>query len=306
MTAAPAPASGADRDPPAVDLWPSRDAVVGETHVRRALPQRGRRTVGAWCFIDHMGPLPTDATPGGIGPHPHAGLHTVTWLVEGELLHRDSLGSEQAIRPGQLNLMTAGHGVSHAEEPTGRRGGGLHGVQLWVAQPETTRHGAPAFEHHPDLPEVELGSAVATVLAGEVAGAVSPARRDTDLVGLDLRFRSGATEVPLVPSFEHALVVIEGAVRCEGRTVVPGQLAYLGPGRDELVLSASAEARLLLVGGEPFESPLAMWWNFVGRSRDELAEAGAQWNAGSQRFGDTGSLMGRIPAPPAPWTSPSP
>ncbi len=290
---------------PMVDVRPSRETVVGDTRVRRALPQRGRRTVGAWCFIDHMGPVPAGLPPGGIGPHPHTGLHTVTWLVQGELLHRDSLGSEQAIRPGQLNLMTAGHGVSHAEEPTGRHGDGLHGVQLWVAQPEATRHDGPAFEHHSTLPQVELGAARATVLVGALADVTSPARRDTELVGLDLRLAVGSAELPLVPSFEHALVVLEGAVRVGGRTVSPGQLAYLGPGREELGISAVGETRLLLVGGAPFESHVTMWWNFVGRSRDEVGEAGRQWNAGSDRFGDTGSSMARVPAPPEPWAAPS-
>jgi redox-sensitive bicupin YhaK (pirin superfamily) len=285
----------------AVEVRPSREAVVGDTAVRRALPQRGRRTVGAWCFIDHMGPLNPGATPGGIGPHPHMGLHTVTWLIEGELLHRDSLGSEQTIRPGQLNLMTAGHGVSHAEEPTGHHGGGLHGVQLWVAQPEATRHGRPAFEHHADLPQVALGGgARATVLVGALEDATSPARRDTELIGVELRL-AGRTALPLEPGFEHALVVLEGAVLVEGVAVAPGELAYLGPGPDELVLAATGATRLLLVGGVPFESPVTMWWNFVGRSRDEVAAAGRQWNAGSDRFGETGSAMGRIPAPAVPW-----
>jgi len=293
-------------DPPEpLEVRPSREAVVGDTRVRRAIPQRGRRTVGAWCFLDHMGPLSPETTPGGIGPHPHTGLHTVTWLIEGELLHRDSLGSEQAIRPGQLNLMTAGHGVSHAEEPTGRHGGGLHGVQLWVAQPESTRHDTPAFEHHADLPQPELGAVRVTVLVGELGGAVSPARRDTELVGADLQLGVGSTGLPLEPSFEHALVVLEGAVVVEGRSVVPGALAYLAPGRDELGLSVGGSARVLLVGGVPFESPVTMWWNFVGRSHDEVAEAGRQWNAGSERFGDTGSAMARIAAPAVPWSDPA-
>src|SRR6187397_302254 len=149
--------------PPCVEVTDSRHASIGALEVSRALPHRARRTVGAWCFLDHM--LPTTADV-GIGPHPHIGLHTVTWLLEGELLHRDGLGSEQAIRPGQLNLMTAGRGIAHAEEATstGRR---HHGVQLWVAQPEATRHGEPAFEHHAELPRVDLGAATATVLVGE-------------------------------------------------------------------------------------------------------------------------------------------
>ncbi len=294
-----------DEGPGPIEVWASREAIVGDTRVRRALPQRGRRTVGAWCFADHMGPLAPEATPTGIGPHPHTGLHTVTWLVDGELLHRDSIGSEQTIRPGQLNVMTAGHGVSHAEEPTGRSGGGLHGIQLWVAQPETTRLGPPAFEHHPSLPQVEMGSSAITVLLGTLAGSESPARRDTDLVGVDIRLRRGQVELPLSTSFEHAVVVLEGVVGVDGRVVTTGEGAYAGPGRHQLDLTSKGEARLLVLGGVPFESPVVMWWNFVGRSREEVAAAGAQWNAGDARFGDAGSSMDRIPAPRPPWAETS-
>jgi redox-sensitive bicupin YhaK (pirin superfamily) len=281
-----------------VEVSPSREAEVAGNRVRRALPQRHRRTVGAWCFADHLGPIAADdGGPGGIGPHPHMGLHTVTWLVAGELVHRDSLGSEQAIRPGQLNLMTAGRGVSHAEEPTARYRGEFHGIQLWVAQPESTRWGAAAFEHHPMLPEVGLGGGVATVLVGEMAGARSPARRDTALVGVDLALPGGTAVVPLDPDFEHALVVLEGGVELGGRVVTPGALAYLRSRREDLVLTAGEATRLLLIGGAPFESPITMWWNFVGRSRDEMAEATADWNSGGTRFGETGSSMDRLPAP---------
>jgi redox-sensitive bicupin YhaK (pirin superfamily) len=285
-----------------IEVSASREADVGGTKVRRALPQRTRRTVGAWCFADHMGPIAAGSGEAmGIGPHPHMGLHTVTWLVAGELLHRDSLGSEQTIRPGQLNLMTAGRGVSHAEEPTEQRDGGLHGIQLWVAQPEATRFGDPAFEHHEDLPQIELGTASATVLVGALAGSVSPARADTDLVGVDLGLRPGSTTVPLEPGFEHALVVLEGAVEVSGSVVVPGQLAYLGTERDEVGLAVADRTRLLLIGGTPFESPIVMWWNFVGRSRPEMTAAAAGWNAGAERFGDPGSTLDRIPAPRPPW-----
>jgi hypothetical protein len=249
-----------------------------------------------------MGPLPTDATPTGIGPHPHSGLHTVTWLVEGELLHRDSLGSEQIIRPGQLNLMVAGRGVSHAEEPTGRAGGGLHGIQLWVAQPEATRHDPPAFEHHPSLPEVELGSALVTVLVGGLDGTESPARRDTDLVGVDIRLHRGEAVLPVEPTFEHALVVLTGTAHVDGRPLVPGEGAYAGPGRNQLDLTAAEDTRLLVLGGTPFESAVVMWWNFVGRTRHEVAEAGRQWNAGAGPFGETRSSLARILAPDPPWT----
>src|SRR5947209_4908276 len=158
----------ATAEPPVVEVTDSREATVGTMRVRRALPRRQRRTVGAWCFVDHMGPQQvTEAHGPDIGPHPHMGLHTVTWLVDGAVLHRDSLGSEQLIRPGQLNLMTAGHGVVHAEEAVDGYRGTLHGVQLWVAQPAATRDDGAAFEQHAELPVVEQGGAVATVLVGE-------------------------------------------------------------------------------------------------------------------------------------------
>ncbi|OHV37534.1 MULTISPECIES: pirin family protein [Pseudofrankia] len=300
-----------------VEITESRSQTVGAVPVRRALPVRARRTVGAWCFADHLGPLAVapDAAAGArgidIGPHPHTGLHTVTWLLAGEVRHLDSLGSEQVVRPGQLNLMTAGHGVVHAEEGTDYRGA-LHGVQLWVAQPEATRHGPAAFEHHAELPRVEIGDAVATVLVGELAGTASPARRDTELVGADLALRPGRVVLPLRPDFEYALVVTEGAARvgngsapAAGAQPVarPGQLAYLGAGRDELALDATEPTRVLLLGGVPFEEPIVMWWNFVGRSRAELTAASEQWadRDGAGRFGPVASRLGRVPAPPPPW-----
>lgn len=284
------------------ELTDSHEARVGDVLVRRALPRRDRRTVGAWCFADHMGPLTVSGTGGvNIGPHPHMGLQTVTWLVAGEVLHRDSLGSEQLIRPGQLNLMTAGNGVSHAEESTGRYTGELHGIQLWVAQPEATRHGDPAFEHHAELPRVEIDSAVATVLVGELAGVVSPARRDTDHLGAELSLRAGRTVVPLRRDHEHALVVLDGSVAVSEGTITPGHLAYLGLGRDELVLDANDPVRVLLLGGVPFESRVLMWWNFVARAREEVDAAVADWQAGAPRFGDPESPLERIPSPVPPW-----
>jgi redox-sensitive bicupin YhaK (pirin superfamily) len=288
--------------PACVEITASRAAAVGRVPVRRALPRRERRTVGAWCFADHLGPAPVTETAGlDIGPHPHTGLQTVTWLLEGEVLHRDSLGTEQPIRPGQLNLMTAGHGVAHSEEATGHYRGPVHGVQLWVAQPEATRHGPAAFEHHAELPRVELDNAVATVLVGALAGAASPARRDTELVGVDAALGPGTGAWPLEPAFEHALVLLDGEVLVGGQVVRPGELAYLGQGRDEVALSAAEPTRLLLLGGEPFAEPVLMWWNFVVRSRDELDRAYRQWQAGEERFGRLRSPLARIPAPKPFW-----
>ena len=246
-----------------------------ESTVRRALPRRGHRPVGAWCFADHLGPEPSDGGVGtGIGPHPHIGLQTVTWLVAGEVIHHDSLGVEQLIQPGELNLMTAGRGIAHAEEGTeGSVGRPKHGIQLWVAQPEATRNGEPAFEHHAELPRVELDGGEASVLVGTFAGTTSPARADTDHVGTELTLTPGRTVVPLRPEHEHALIVLDGAVEVDGERVVPGALAYLDVGRDELALTVPDSARLILLGGTPFESEIFMWWNLVARSREEIEEA---------------------------------
>ncbi len=298
----------AERSPgatgPVVELAPARSTRVGALPVRRLLPQRPRRTVGSWCFADHAGPLSeTRAGEFGIGPHPHMGLQTVTWLLDGELLHLDSLGSEQPIRPGQLNLMTAGHGVAHAEEDPGPRAR-LHAVQLWVAQPERTRHGPAAFEHHAALPQAELGGVTVTVLVGEVAGAASPARRDSDHVGAELALRPPGAVLPVRPDHEHALIVLEGAVRVggsEGPVVEPGVLAYVGLGRDECALGVDAPARALLLGGVPFPEPVLMWWNFVARDRDEVSEARRQWAADDGRFGTVRSTLERIEVGSPPW-----
>ena len=274
--------------PAPIEVTDSHEAMVGGATVRRALPRRGRRTVGAWCFADHFGPAAVTENAGmDVGPHPHMGLHTVTWLVEGQLLHRDSLGSEQVIRPGQLNLMTAGAGIAHAEEATGQHLGTLQGIQLWVAQPEATRHGAAAFEHHGALPQVEVAGGVATVLIGELGGARSTARADTPLIGAELLLLSDTT-VPLQAGFEHALVVLEGAVAVDG-----------------VALEVREPARVMLLGGEPFESPILMWWNYVARSRDEIDAAHASWSQQDDRFGRVRSRLPLIPAAPPFWQAAS-
>jgi redox-sensitive bicupin YhaK (pirin superfamily) len=251
-----------------------------------------------------MGPAEVTEDAGlDIGAHPHTGLQTVTWLVDGEVLHRDSLGSEQVIAPGQLNLMTAGAGVSHSEESTGHYRGQLQGLQLWVAQPDATRGGEAAFEHHAALPQVALDRADATVLVGELAGATSPARTDSPLVGAELALRDGVTTVPLRADWEYAVVVLTGAVGIDDRPVPPGRLAYLGAGRDELALDADGATRAVLLGGEPFDEPVLMWWNFVGRTREELSAAYAAWQDQDDRFGRVRSALPRIPAPPPFWQS---
>lgn len=301
-TAAQPSAPASHSTAPTVEVVDGRSTRIGDLPVRRVLPRRSRRTVGAWCFADHMGPIAVDEfRTVDIGPHPHIGLHTVTWLVAGELLHRDSLGSEQEIRPGQLNLMTAGHGVAHAEESTNDYRGDLHGMQLWVAQPDGTRHGPPAFEHHAELPRVSLGAGEATVLVGEFDGVRSPARADTPIVGLDAVLRPGASAWPLRPDFEYGVVVIDGAVAVGDTVLVPGQLGYLGLGRDEMTVTVTEDARMLLLGGEPFDEPVLVWWNYVARDRGEVDRAGQDWNAESERFGRVRTKLARIPSPVPPW-----
>lgn len=286
----------------AVEVTPSHVAQVGDFEVRRALPRRQRRTVGAWCFADHMGPTEVRSGVGiDVGPHPHIGLQTVTWLVSGEILHRDSLGSEQVVRPGQLNLMTAGHGVSHSEEGTSYAGR-VEGVQFWVAQPEETRHGDAAFEHQAELPLLELDNGLAQVFVGEVGEARSPARRDTDHVGVDLTLRPGTTVVPLRSDYEYALVVVSGEVEVGGEVVRPGHLAYLGLGHDEGPLTTGVDTRAMLIGGVPFPEPILMWWNYVGRDRDEVAAAHQEWTDRSSRFGHVDSSLPSIDTGPPPWS----
>ncbi|HEV3281449.1 MAG TPA: pirin family protein [Acidimicrobiales bacterium] len=290
-----------------VDVSESRLAEVGSVEVRRALPNRRRRTVGAWCFCDHFGPTRQTHEHGiDIGPHPHMGLQTVTWLLAGEVVHRDSLGSEQIIRPGQLNLMTAGHGVAHSEEGTGRYHGTVHGLQLWVAQPSATRQGPAAFEHHGELEKVDLENCEATILVGELAGSISGARRDTDHIGADLSLRQGHTTIPLVRVFEYALVVTEGGVTTEGKDVRPGHLAHLGTGRDELTMRSDGGSRVLLLGGTPFPERVLMWWNFVARTRDEIDAAREDWADDSDRFGHVASPLPRIEVDSPWWALKSP
>lgn len=284
------------------DLIRAHDARVGLLDVRRSLPSRARRSVGAWCFADHLGPV--SLRPGesaDVAPHPHIGLQTVTWLFEGAFLHRDSLGSEQAIRPGQLNLMSAGHGIAHAEEDPGRADHRLHGIQLWVAQPDATRFGPGAFEHHDALPRVEFGAGTATLLLGALGDVRSSARRDSDLVGAELQLRAGTALLPADPRYEYGVIGIDGEVVVGGVTVVAGTMAYLAPGLDELELHASASATVMVVGGVPLDEPLVMWWNFVARSRDEVVAAYQSWSSRDERFAPVDSRFAPIDVAAPAW-----
>ena len=277
-----------------------RTTEVGGMPVARVLPTKGRRTVGAWCFVDLMGPADAEEPdPMEVGPHPHIGLSTVTWLLEGEALHTDSLGTEQVIRPGQVNLMTAGHGIAHAElaaQPPFR------GVQMWIAQPEATRHGGSDFAHHGELPQIETGGLRGLVFAGSLAGAGAPTRTDTPLVGADLVLDRGATSLPTDAGFEHCVVPLDGRVKVGEEVLEPGWLGLIPAGIDELPIAADADAtRFLVLGGEPLGERVSMWWNFVARDQDEITAAYRDWQARTDRFGDVPTSLERIEAPRPPW-----
>ena len=267
--------------------------------VRRTLPHRDRRTVAAWCFVDHYGPA--GGAPMRVPPHPHTGLQTVSWLLSGHVRHTDSLGSDQVVRPGELNLMTAGHGIAHAEDSVDGSGP-LHGVQLWVALPDAHRDQPAHFEHHADLPVLQDGAVSTVVIVGGLAGVHSHALTYTPLLGAEVRIPAGAgTRLPLEPQFEHAVLALEGSPVVAGSALPRSTLAYLGRDRSELDLAAQDGARLLLLGGVPFEEELVMWWNFVGRDHDDIVTARADWAAG-ERFGAVAYNGDRLPAPELPVT----
>jgi redox-sensitive bicupin YhaK (pirin superfamily) len=285
---------------PVLERIDARVAKIGEGFtIRRAVPSPRRRMVGAWCFLDHAGPA--DYGPGKglrVGPHPHIGLQTFTWMIEGEIVHRDSLGYEQIIRPGQVNLMTAGCGIAHAEDAVSDDAGRLHAAQLWIALPDAERHRAPNFQHYPVLPVIESGGFKVTVLAGSAYGKTSPAQVFSPLVGIDFTAASAAqTTTLLKPSFEHAALTLSGEVEVEGERLTPGTLLYLGTGREHLHLRCTAASRLLLVGGEPFKEDILLWWNFVARTQEEMIKATADWNAGRHFQAVNGSPSTRLVAP---------
>ncbi|MDY0907964.1 pirin family protein [Microbacterium sp. CFBP9034] len=312
--AAVATEASASCDGPRSLLLEARDVPLGGVRameVRRALPQRDLPLVGAWCFLDRFGPQVTRMR---VEPHPHIGLQTVTWPFVGDVRHRDSVGSDVTVRRGALNLMTSGAGIAHSEYSIGEDAAPLDALQLWVALPEGRRHGPPAFEQHAVLPEIELTAVEgspgsATVVLGEFAGTASPATTYTPIVGAEIRVPAGSrVRLPLDPAWEHALIGVEGDVAVHagpdpdsGVGVDGRHLLYLGIHREAIEVSSTAGATLFLLGGEPFEDDIVMWWNFVGRTHEEIVDAREAWEAGGERFGrvvDHGDE--RIPAPPLP------
>lgn len=238
-----------------------------------------------------------------VPPHPHMGLQTVSWLHQGEVLHRDSTGSLQTIRPRELGLMTSGRAISHSEESPTSHARFLHGAQLWVALPDGHRHTDPHFEHHGDLPVVTAPGLEATLILGSLDGATSPGTTYTPIVGADLTLARGAdVRLPLEPDFEYAVLSMAGEAHVDGVPVLPGSMLYLGCGRTELPIRAESDAGLMLLGGEPFEEELIMFWNWIGRTQEEIEQARHDWMTGT-RFGEVKGYDGApLRAPELPVT----
>lgn len=270
---------------------PGRETHLGPLQIWRALPVRDRRLVGPWCFLDRYGPVSfTASKPMDVAPHPHIGIQTVSWLLEGEVLHRDSLGFEAMARPGTVNIMTSGRGIAHSEETPKANDGRLNGVQLWVALPDAHRNIEPSFHHHGSVPTHEYRGGFAQVFS---ANHYSPA------IGADVRVHAHETlELPLDAAFEHALFILEGDAVLEGQPLAVNTLYYLGTERTCIEVRSDAGARFLLLGGPPFPETVLMWWNFAARTPAEIIAARDDWENG-ERFGKVIRYAGpRIPAPP--------
>jgi hypothetical protein len=292
-----------------VEVITSREVPLGGPRamsVRRTLPQRQRSLVGAWCFVDHYGPDDVSVTGGmDVPPHPHTGLQTVSWLFSGEIEHRDSHGVHALVHPGELNLMTAGHGVCHSEVSTPATTT-LHGVQLWLALPDRTRDRPRDFAHHAPEPVPIDDDATVRVFLGTLAGTSSPVPTDTPLLGAEVVLAPGGEVVLEVdPTFEHGLLVDRGPVVLEDTELKPADLGYVATGATTLRLANPGPdpARTVLLGGEPFGEDLVMWWNFVGRTHEEIVAFREDWERASDRFGSVEGYDGdvqRLPAPPVP------
>lgn len=289
----------AEPEPRRLEALPDRAVRLGSLEVHRVLPVRGRRLIGGWCFFDRYGPLSFSAgKPMDVAPHPHIGLQTVTWLFDGEILHNDSLGSECMVRPGQLSLMTAGRGIAHTEETPAANSGKLDGVQLWVALPDSSRTVAPHYQCTGGQPEIENPGGRVIPILGEFLGARSEGMRYSGNTGAEIVLHPNARlELPLDRAAEYGILLASGDAEVFGSRIQPNTLYYLGSGRDELGLHSNTGARLLLIGGPPFGESVLIWWNFVARTAEEIAEARRAWES-HELFGDVPRYQGpRLTAP---------
>ncbi len=306
LEAAPAEVACRASQRPGAEVLHPREVPLGgprAIRVQRTLPQRQRSLIGAWCFIDHYGPTSARMD---VPPHPHTGLQTVSWLFSGQVEHRDSAGVHAVIRPGELNLMTAGAGICHSEVSAASRAA-LHGAQLWVALPDSARNTGRDFAHYSPAP-ISLPSAMARVFLGELAGSRSPVHTFTPLLGAQLDLDANAVlDIDVDPAFEHGVLCDAGTVQIDGTALTVADLGYQSPGRSALHIRnvGASPARLLLLGGSPFTEELVMWWNFVGRTHDDIVGYRQLWEDGDDRFGAVQGYRGsltRLPAPPLPAT----
>ncbi len=280
-----------------MEAYPARPTKLGDLAIWRALPRRARRTIGPWCFLDRYGPLTfSEGRAMDVAPHPHIGIQTVSWLLDGEVLHQDSLGIEAMVRPRGVNVTTSGAGIAHAEQTPSANRGRLHGVQLWAALPDEHRNVASSFQHIDEVPAIELRGGVAQILVGDS----SPALQFSESIGADLEIHRGASvDMPLDVCFEHGFMLLFGDAFIDEQLLDPDTLYYRGAGSDELHVRSTSGARLLIIGGVPFLEPILMWWNFVARTPEEIARARSKWQAG-----DFGVVRGYDGAPiPAPSLS---
>lgn len=306
LEAAPAEVACRASRVPGTEVLHPREVPLGgprAIRVQRTLPQRQRSLVGAWCFIDHYGPVRARMD---VPPHPHTGLQTVSWLFSGGVEHRDSAGVRAVVRPGELNLMTAGAGICHSEVSI-ESNAVLHGVQLWVALPDSDRDTGRDFAHFAPAP-MSLPGAVVRVFIGELGGSRSPVHTFTRLLGaqLDLEPNAGL-DIDVEPEFEHGVLCDSGPVAMGETSLAAGDLGYQGPGESTLHLRNVGDrpARVVLLGGTPFTEQLVMWWNFVGRSHDDIVAYRRLWEDADDRFGAVTGYRGsvtRLPAPPLPTT----
>jgi len=284
---------------PTLESFPNRTIDLGGIHIARALPIRERRMIGPWCFLDRAGPLAFEPGKGmDVGSHPHMGLQTVTWLFDGEMLHHDSLGNEVVVRPGDVNVMTSGSGIAHAEETPRINSGHLNAAQLWVALPDASRNDAASFASIANVPVTETSSGLVTTFAGSLAGATSAAPHFSEVVGAELAIHATHDlEIDIEPTFEHAVLLVDGDCSIDGQTIEPQRLYYLGSQRRSVCFGSRAGGRVLFIGGPPFSETILMWWNFVARTPEEVAQARADWQAGN-RFGAVRAYGGpRLDAP---------
>ena len=303
--------AGPQQDVAEVEILSPRLVPLGGPRamtVRRTLPQRQRSLIGGWCFIDHYGPDQVAQTGGmSVPPHPHSELQTASWLFTGEVEHRDSAGNHALIRPGELNLMTAGRGISHSEVSAPGTTV-LHGAQLWVALPSGARFTEPGFERY--VPDPVHGDGfTARVFLGSLLGRSSPVATHSALVGAEITLAPGATaELALDAAFEHGVLADTGPVTVNGTPVEAASLAYLAPGHPVLRLHTPEGGRVLLLGGAPLGEQIVMWWNFIGRSHDDIVRYRAAWQAeiaaghtGPGPFGlPADDQLPPLPAPPLP------